>query len=390
MAAALACARAGHKVQLFERAAQFAEMGAGIQVGPNVTRVLHAWGLAHALDAVAAYPQCLEVRSATSGRQLGVLRLGEVALQRYGAPYATVHRADLHQLLLDAVRAQPDVELHTDSEVSGLSQDGQGVAVRTARNLHVEGDVLLGADGLWSVVRQWLLNDGLPRATGHVAYRALVPQAGLPARLRSQHITVWLGARQHVVQYPVRRGEWLNVVGIVQAASAASPDADALANDGTAGDPANWEQTTTASGLRVALAHTCAPLQDMVNTMGAWRCWVLCDRAPVTGAGQLAQGRVALLGDAAHPMRPYLAQGAGMAIEDAAALAAVLENSGGEVDAALRVYAVRRWQRNARVQARAIRNGHIFHAQGLLRLGRDAALRVLGERLLDLPWLYRQ
>jgi len=193
----------------------------------------------------------------------------------------------------------------------------------------------------------------------------------------------------HVVQYPVRGGEWLNVVGILQANADRANNAGAAALTSAADDPSNWDQYTTASRLRAALATTCAPLQDLVQAIDSWRRWELCDRPSVSGAEQLARGRVALLGDAAHPMPPYLAQGAGMAIEDASALGRVLAERPVDVDAALRAYANARWQRNARVQARAVRNGKIFHAKGLVRIGRDAALRMLGERLLDLPWLYR-
>ena len=393
LAAALACARAGCDVQVFERAGVFAEVGAGLQIGPNITRVLQAWGLGDALAGVAAFPSHLQVRDAATGRELGVLRLSDRARQRYGAPYATLHRADLHQLLLDAVRQQAGSGLLLSCTIHGFAQSDASVAAHTDGGHQVEGDILLGADGLWSAVRQCLLGDGPPRVTGHLAYRALVPQHDLPASLRSQHITVWLGPDLHLVQYPVRGGAWLNVVGIVhQRASAAlgaaqaSPASDA--DDGT--DAARWDQRTTASRLRAALVGSSAPLQDLVQAVADWRCWTLCDRAPVSGPGQMAQGRVALLGDAAHPMRPYLAQGAGMAIEDAATLGRMLAAfPASAVEAALRAYADQRWQRNARVQARALRNGRIFHARGPLRWARDIALRMLGERVLDVPWLYR-
>ena len=389
LAAGLACARAGQNVQIFEQAVAFTEVGAGIQLGPNVTRILHNWGLAEALASLAAFPTHLQVRDAISGREQGVLRLGKTAEQRYGAPYATLHRADLHALLLAAVSQQTSAICLLESPVTGFVQTPQQVAVQTSGGRSFGGDLLLGADGLWSVVREALLADGPPRVTGDLAYRALVSQATLPAHLRSQHITVWLGPDMHVVQYPVRAGEWLNVVGILKA------DADRATHAGTAtpidaaDDPSNWDQYTNASHLRVALAATCTPLQDLVQAIDSWRRWALCDRPAVRGADQFARGRVALLGDAAHPMPPYLAQGAGMAIEDAAALGRFLAQFPGDVHAALQAYAQARWQRNARVQARAVRNGKIFHAKGLVRIGRDAALRVLGERLLDLPWLYR-
>ena len=389
LAAALACGRAGCQVELFERAAAFAEVGAGIQIGPNVTRILHAWNLADTLAAVAAFPDCLQVRDAVSGRELGVLPLGKTAVQRYGAPYATLHRADLHQLLHAAVRQQTSAILSLDNAVTGFVQTPRQVEVQTHDGRAFGRDLLLGADGLWSVVREGLLADGPPRVTGHLAYRAMVSQAALPARLRSQRITVWLGRRLHVVQYPVRGGEWLNVVGIVQADADPSPPAVAAPAGAAASDAADWGQHTSARRLRAALADTCAPLQDLLHVMDEWHRWVLCDRPTVRRADQLARGRVALLGDAAHPMRPYLAQGAGMAIEDAAALGRVLADSPLDIVAALRAYADTRWQRNARVQARAERNGTIFHARGPMRAGRNLVMGLLGERLLDLPWLYR-
>lgn len=389
LSAALACARAGWSVRVLERAAGFSEVGAGIQLGPNVTRVLHAWGLADALASMAAFPSHLQVRSAQSGHELGVLPLGKIARQAYGAPYATLHRADLHRLLLDAVCKQGEVELRPDCALTGFTESAVSVSARTDDGGALEGDILLGADGLWSVVRQGLLRDGPPRVTGHVAYRALLPQADLPAHLRSQHITVWLGARLHVVQYPVRCGASLNVVGIVHSGTHASGAPGHVADE-TAGDSAGWDQSSSGAELRAALVGAATPLQDLVGAIEPWRCWVLCDRVPVAGADQLARGRIALLGDAAHPMRPYLAQGAGMAIEDSAELGRVLEPAHYyDPVAALQRYAAARWQRNARVQARARRNGRIFHARGPLRWGRDLALRVLGERVLDLPWLYR-
>ncbi len=376
MAAALACVRAGCGVQLLERAAAFNEVGAGIQIGPNVTRLLHGWGLQAALDAVAAFPQRLQVRDALSSRELGVLALGASMQQRYGAPYATVHRADLHRLLHTAAAQQAQVSLLLNQELQHCTQTPDAVTVRTAAWEEFTGDALVGADGLWSPVRQWLLHDGPPRATGHLAYRALVRQAGLPAQLRSQQVTVWLGPQLHVVQYPVRGGDWLNLVAIVHGQ---------LLGQSTNLD--NWDHSANAAELRSTMAGTCAPLQDLVQAVDAWRLWVLCDRPPMQSAQQQAQGRVALLGDAAHPMRPYLAQGAGMAIEDAAALADALGQTT-DVPAALAAYAQQRWQRNARVQARSARNGKIFHATGLVRWGRDRAMQLGGERLMDLPWLY--
>ena len=373
LAAALAAARAGRAVRLLEQAPAFAEVGAGIQLGPNVVRVLQGWGLGDALRRVAAFPAQLEVRNALTAETLGVLPLGEHAVARYGAAYATVARADLHTLLLQAVQTHP-VDLQLATILTQVQQDADGVHLQTAGGDRWQTPLLVGADGLWSRVRQHLLPQAQPRATGHLAFRAMVRQDSLPVMLRSQVVTAWLGPRFHAVQYPVRGGEWLNVVAIVQGH--------------VEGDPQSWDHSANAAELRARLANAQAPLLDLIHTINDWRLWPLYDRPPIARATEQAQGRIALLGDAAHPMRPYLAQGAGMAIEDAQQLVASLEAQPTAVPAALAHYAQSRWQRNARVQARAIRNGKIFHLQGPLRVGRDASLRLMGERLLDVPWLY--
>lgn len=377
LASALACAHAGCHVRLYERAPAFSEVGAGIQMGPNVVRVLQAWGLDDALRQVAAFPERLQVRHALSGRELGVLRLGQTSVQRYGAPYATIHRADLHQLLLAALQQRESVWLNTGKSVRKYAETADAVTVRLDDGLEVEGDVLVGADGLWSGVRTQLLGDGPPRVAGHLAYRAMVPQARLPAALRSQQVTAWLGPRLHVVQYPVCRGEWLNIVAIV--------------HGHVQGGLEDWDHGANAIDLQLHLAYTCGALRALIEAVPDWRLWVLCDRPPVSGADQMAHGRVALLGDAAHPMRPYLAQGAGMAIEDAAELARQLAQVDGVLDipTLLQRYALNRWQRCARVQARSIRNGEIFHMEGAMAWARDATMRLGGERLLDVPWLYQ-
>lgn len=381
LAAALACARAtpcaGGAIRLLERSAVFAEVGAGIQLGPNVVRELAALGLGDALARVAAFPARLEVRNALSARLIASLPLGAAMVARYGAAYATVARADLHGLLLAAVQ-QTGVVLTQSAQLEGISTRADSVCLYLADGQAVETPLLVGADGLWSKVRQQLLGDVPPRATGHLAYRAMVAMRDLPLALRSTVVTAWLGPHFHVVQYPVRGGEWLNVVAIVQGA--------------VEGDPTSWDHSANADELRARLANTEAPLLDLVHAIPGWRLWPLYDRPPMGGPAEQAQGRVALLGDAAHPMRPYMAQGAGMAIEDAAQLAASLKaHAGGQqaqVAAALQHYARARWQRNARVQARSLRNGGVFHLRGPARWGRDLSLKLLGQRLLDVPWLY--
>jgi len=383
LAGALACARAGCDVRLFERMASIDGAGAGVQLGPNVTRILNGWGLGKALSAVASFPGQLSVRDARSGAQTAALSLGAMR-ERYGAPYATLHRADLHALLLGAVQQGADsggaVRLDFTSAVAAVRPRADGVVLRLDDEREVEGDALVGADGLWSTVRAQVWQDGPPRATGHVAYRTLLRQSDLPGPSRrggeGDDVRVWLGDRLHAVAYPVRAGEWLNLVVL---AEGRQPPAQ------------GWDQAATAQDLALVLQGACGALRDLAAAASAWRLWSLHDRAPVAGPQAMHTGRVVLLGDAAHPMLPYLAQGAAMAIEDAAALGGLLAMDTAAVDlpTALRRYALNRWQRCARVQARSRRNARLFHADGVLRWGRDTAMRLLGERVLDVPWLYR-
>ena len=263
LAAALACARAGTEVTLFERSAEFAEVGAGIQLGPNGVSVLHGWGMKDELAAVAAFPHRLQVRSAGTGSELGVLTLGPEIQARYGFPYATIHRADLHALLRAAL-TQTSVQLTVNSAVDRFVQLAHGVQLHLADGRQAEGDLLVGADGLWSGVRQQLLGDALPQPMGHLAYRALVSQSRLPANLRSQQVTAWLGPRLHVVQYPVRGGEWLNVVAFVHGQ--------------VAGNVQDWNHNGNAADLRRAMGATCSPLQALIHAIDDWRLWVLSIR----------------------------------------------------------------------------------------------------------------
>jgi len=375
LAAAVACGQRGVSVRLMERAAQFSEVGAGIQIGPNVTRILQAWGLGAALAQVSAFPKQLQARDAQTGQVLGTMPLGARTQLLYGAPYATIHRADLQDLLLKAALGL-GVDMLLGQTVRGWEANETDLLVNTLEGLTLQTSALIGADGVWSTVRQQLEGDKPARFTGHLAYRALVAQADLPEHLRSDQVTVWMGPRLHVVHYPVRSGQWLNLVAIVHGAK---PDQDR-----------EWDQAGETQALMHAMGAVGRDLHERLASVPAWRQWALHDRLPLSQASEMAQGRVALLGDAAHPMRPYLAQGAGMAIEDAQVLAQHLSLGGLSVPEQLQGYAEQRWARNARVQTRAIRNGRIFHAQGPVALGRNLSLRLMGERLMDVPWLYGQ
>jgi len=381
MAAALGASHAGWDARLFERAPQFSEVGAGVQLGPNVVRRLQAWGLQKALQQVVALPQQLVARSGINGKVLASAPLGQSMVERYGAAYVTIHRADLHGVLHQAAQQRADIFINPGQEVSELLGTERVTTIRTSANKVVEGDALMLADGVWSKLRGPLLGDSSrPRVSGHLAYRALLPMTDVPVGWRSNEVTVWLGPRMHAVHYPVRRGEMMNIVVIIEGPA---PQ-----------DMEHWDHAANAQALEQALKHCSSNLQDLVRSVvpaaGAqWRLWPLSDRAPLQGPEGMAKGLVGLIGDAAHPMRPYLAQGAGMAIEDAAELQRALAMDDLEVELRLRRYAINRWERNARVQARSIRNGNIFHATGPVRWGRDLTMRMLGSQLMDLPWLYR-
>ncbi len=383
MASALALTRAGCQTQVYERAQVFAEVGAGVQLGPNVTHVLQAWGLQTALQDVAAFPTQLQARSALSGDVLATLPLGADTQRRYGAPYVTIHRADLHQMLYGAAMAA-GAQVHSGAVVTALKSTAGHVEVQVSQaDGHTQhtADVAVVADGVWSQLRQQLLVEGSVQPAGHLAYRTLLRQADLPAHMRSQDVTVWMGPYAHVVHYPVRGGEWLNLVVLTEGQMPGV----------TADDLQSWNAQQTPEqaehDLKAALRGACVPLQALIGAAASWRAWPLCGRTPMQGAHQHVQGRVALLGDAAHPMLPYLAQGAGMAIEDAAVLAQQLAVAS-NVPQALQAFAAQRWQRNAQVQRGAIRNGQVFHARGPMRWGRDLGLRLAGPMLMDQPWLY--
>ena len=382
---ALALQRAGSSCVVLERAAELTEVGAGIQMGPHVMRRLHAWGLEQDLRDRIATPSRLCARDALQGVELASLPLGQSMQERYGAPYATIHRADLQTVLRQAVQQQDRDCLQLDTTCTAWVESLDEVCVHLERGEtslphEVRADALIGADGLWSRVRAsgWSVPE--PAPTGHLAYRAMVPQLLLPERLRSQDIVVWMGAHLHLVTYPVRQGEWLNLVLLLQPQG---PE-----RHFTPGWDLERSPQDIAQDLQRALRGCSARLRELVGMIGQWRVWPLYARSPVSGPDQMARGRVALLGDAAHPMLPYLAQGAGMAIEDAECLAHWWRRGDMSVSQRLHRYAQDRWQRNARVQIQSSRNADIFHATGWMRWGRDLSLKLMGQRLMDQPWLF--
>jgi salicylate hydroxylase len=371
LGAALALSQMGLKVTVLEQSNVFGEVGAGVQISPNAYKVLCDWGLADALKQTASFPERLQVRSTATDKLLGQFEMGEKAQTRYGFPFSTWHRADLHTLLLDAVRQLPNVELHLNAKVNHITESNQQVAVFTEAGNTFTADTLIGADGLWSRVRQLVVNDEAPLATGHTAWRALLPLADVPPELQHDQVTAWLATDSHTIAYPVQQGKSLNIVYCAE-------------NKGEI-------DLQPAYLLPKSLSKSLQKTFQIATETNTWTRWDLFDRPPMTSSAEMfnpTHPHIALLGDAAHPMLPYLAQGAGMALEDAQALSVSFQQNPNDLPHALQHYAQSRWQRNAQVQARAARNGEIFHAKPPVSWARDAAMAMLGEKLLDSPWLY--
>ncbi|MSQ56289.1 MAG: FAD-dependent oxidoreductase [Limnohabitans sp.] len=384
MALALALTRQGQSVHLFERGLEFSQEGAGIQLGPNATRLLNEWGLADALRQYATFPDELQIHCAQYGHTLATKNLSHQMEQLFGAPYVTLHRADLHDLLMQAVASQETATISTQQSFQASRNTDEGIEVdffnfesKVKQTIH--GSVLIGSDGVQSDVRQSLLGDGPPTDIGHVAYRSLLSQKMLPKRLHSSNVHVWLGPRMHMVVYPVRGGVWLNVVLIVKSLQV----------------PASYDWTINRQSdviyqdFKTALKGCCNRVQELVRHIEQWKSWKLVNRPAVQNPLQLARGKIALIGDAAHPILPYLAQGAGMAIEDAHVLSQCwVSEETQSSETKLHNYAKQRYKRVARVQKKSSQNSAIFHADGVLRHARDLSLRLLGLQLIDMPWLY--
>ncbi len=369
---ALALARGGRTVALFDQAERLEEAGAGIQLSPNATRVLIALGLAERLAPAIVVPQAIRLASGRTGGEIVRIPLGETVQRRYGAPYWVIHRADLQQALLDAVAADPRTTLTLGAKVERFKAEQGGIRINIAGREPYHGAALIGADGLWSRLWSLLGNSAPPHFPGRAAWRALLPAARLPAMATEPIVNVWLGSGGHIVHYPVRAGAAVNIVAVAADATQTETWSTAASRDEVL---ARFPSNTWADAPRALLAAA-----------EQWQKWTLCERAPSPLWGR---GPVTLLGDAAHPMLPFLAQGAAMAIEDTAVLAGLWnadDPAGG-----LRRYERARQPRAARVQRAARRNDLRYHLPFPASFVRDTVLHALGgERLLaQYDWLYR-
>jgi salicylate hydroxylase len=339
---ALALLREGFDVEVFEQAGQLGEVGAGLQLSPNGTRVLQALGLAPALEPLVAEARGKEIRLYASGRRWKLFDLGEDCRTRFGAPYWMVHRGDLHRALLDAFRAQAPRGIHLNARVATCENSAHGVRFALASGAVHEADALIAADGVHSALREQMLGEDKAQFTGLLAWRGLVPMDKLPEELRVPVGTNWVGPGAHVITYPVRSGSLLNVVGIVER------------SDWTG---ESWTDAGSTDELLRDFAHWHADVRLMMGAIDQPFKWALLGRPPRTG---WAQGNVCLLGDAAHPTLPFLAQGANMAIEDAMVMARCLQAAASPAQA-FTLFEALRWQRTADIVNRSRDNAGRFH-----------------------------
>jgi salicylate hydroxylase len=371
VAAALALARRGFEAQVFEQSARIEELGAGLQLGPNAVRALQSLGAWERVSPFTVAPRALTVRNGETGAVLSSSDVAEIFERRFGAPYRVAHRGDLLRALVETAKATPGITFSPGCRVDFAESmpDGRMRLTVAARGT-MEPQAVIGADGVRSVIRQAVIGDGPPRRSGYVYFRALLPAGKAPAGVSREDVTVWLLAGVHAVHYPVSAGRQINVV--------------AVAKRDWAGE--GWSAMASHEEVAAAFASACPPLAELLAAPANWLKWAGTVRDP---AGGWSKGLATLIGDAAHPVPPFLAQGAAMALEDAAVLARHVA-PGGDMAAAFRAYEADRFARTARMAREAVRQGQIYHMDGMMRRLRDLAIRLApGEATAGrLSWLY--
>lgn len=370
LAAAFVLGRRGHRITVLEQSESFGEIGAGIQLGPNIFRMFDHLGLTEAVNRVAYFPPGMTMNDVRTGERVVHVPLADAARAAYGYAYGVIYRADLHQVFLGACQALPNVTLRTSAKVDTFEQDAHSVRVRLTSGEELAGDALIGADGIWSRIREAVVGDGKPRVSGHIAYRAVLKREDVPAHLWSDDVLLWGGEKTHLVHYPLRRGELFNLVAVFHS------------NKYDEG----WNTFGDTAELNDRFANAVPQVRELLDRIETWKMWVLCDREPVAN---WSQGRVTLLGDAAHPMLQYLAQGAGQAIEDSVVLGKALEKFDDPAVAFVK-YQEARYLRTGRVQLTARFYGDIYHASGVQRELRNQLFQGGNESagFAGLKWMY--
>ncbi len=380
LTASLALARQGFRIIVLEKTERLEEAGAGLQLSPNASRVLIELGLQGPLASRAVSPDAICLMSARNGREICRIPLGDAAMFPADAPYWVLHRADLQAALESKVRNTPDIDLRLGCQFEDVGTHAKGLTVvqrhGTARQEEL-AVALIGADGIWSTVRHHLFPKVQPRFSGLIAWRGTVDATGLPREYTSRRVQLWMGPNAHLVAYPISGARQINLVAVVQGAW----------------NRPGWSEPGEANEVKGAFASAGwhAVPRMLIGAVDGWRKWALFT---LPEGIKWTEGAVGLLGDAAHAMLPFAAQGAGMAIEDAAVLARSLsetQNEGGpSVSAALKRYERQRSRRVARVQRSARQAGRIYHLSTPLAFARDLVIRAMGpERMLARQnWIY--
>ncbi len=328
-------------------------------------------GLIEPISALAVFPENLVMLDSITGEEVTRIPLGDAFRKKFHHPYALIHRGDLHRVLLEACRKSNLIRLDAAQKIVAVDDTNGGVKAKTENGKDYRGAALIGADGLWSTIREIVVGDGKPKPAGHITYRAVLPTSEIPEQYRWRNMTLWAGEKVHFVLYPLRTGELYNLVAVFHS------------NRHEEG----WDSYGDPAELHERYAATCAPVRMLLNKIESWRMWVLCDRPPIK---EWSRGRITLLGDAAHPMLQYLAQGAAMAIEDAACLADQAVAAGGDYAAAFRAYQQARYLRTGRVQIMARVYGEFYHAVGVAKELRNLMLgaRTPEEAMAGMEWIY--
>jgi len=371
LAAAYSLALKGFPVRVLEQSHEFKEVGAGIQLGPNIFRVLDRIGLKDAVLADAHVPGTLQMRDAITGKLITTIQLGDKIVDAFGYPYAVTHRTDIHGVFLEACRNNNLVTLETNRHVDDYEDTSDGVTVTLADGERIAGRALIGCDGMWSRIRERIVGDGKPRVSGHIAYRAVLRRDEVPDDLWNPDVVLWAGPRTHFVHYPLRRGELYNLVAVFHSDHYQE----------------GWDAEGSKELLWKHFAGERPEVLRMLERINTWKMWVLCDREPVKN---WTKGNAVLLGDAAHPMLQYLAQGACMATEDAVILADKVAAKPDDLPAAFQEYNDTRYLRTARVQITARVYGEFYHARGPTAELRDQMLasRTPQQAHDSVAWLY--
>ena len=380
LTASLALAARGFRVVVIEKAERLEEAGAGLQLSPNASHILASLGVKERLGSRTVTPEAISIMSARAGGEIARLPLGEAAAAKAGAPYWVVHRADLQAALAAAVEDHPDIDLRLGATFEDVTSHAKGMTVVYRRGNSRQQELamaLIGADGIWSSVRHHLFPDVQPQFSGLIAWRGTLDATQLPREYTAPRVQLWMGPGAHIVAYPISGGRQINVVVIVP---------------GT-WNRSGWSAPGDGPELRGAFdaQRWPGPARMMLGAVDVWRKWALFT---LPGGGEWTSGTIALLGDAAHAMLPFAAQGAGMAIEDAAVLAKTLSEqpveTAKQITAALTRYARLRRSRVAQVDQAARKQGRIYHYTGALALARDLAIKTMGPRrmLARQSWIY--